>query len=215
MHYGPLLGMIFGSSITSSLGSGTSYNFNAADDSIGYLMQSPGTTMIDRVAFRVQSVSTPGSAGDIECEIQGIDASGHPDGTKLTNSNTGTLTVSTTGVKEITGIAGTATIAKGQYIALVLNAGTGWNRSLNITLTQGTSQCGMGFPHYRTQNAGGGWGSRFAGTNSGWCMGIGDSSGDYMRYSGFAGPWTAWASTVLERHRYRHLRQIGSSRPCR
>ena len=173
----------------SSYGSAAQFTFNAADDAIAMIFQSPGTTVPDQISFWVNGVSVAGTTGDIEATLETVSTS-RPTGTPVTNSATGTSTISTTGVKTITGMDGTATVVRGTTYAVVLTAGAGWDRTLTIAYSFGTSQGNLGKPHIATSDAGAAFTYAYA-TNSGFNFGIADASGVFIKVPGFIG-----ASTV-------------------
>lgn len=61
-----------------------------------------------------------GGAGDFECRIEGIDASGDPSGSLLAANNNATLTISTTGVKTWTLTADAPLVRGTTYFAVLI-----------------------------------------------------------------------------------------------
>lgn len=185
---GPPLPVILGSGLTTSIGGQNTYTFDAQDDGLAVIFQAQTTTCPDLVSFVVNAATVAGTAGDINATVQTV-SNGTPSGTPVTNSATGTATISTTGVKTISGMAGTATLTVGEFYAVVIQAGAGWNRTLTISTHYG-SNTQQGFPYLLTKNGAASWGSLAAGS-VGWQMGIADSSGNYMYVPGCAGAMTA------------------------
>ena len=180
-----------GGPLGSGLGSSVVMTFNAAGDKVAVIFQAPSSEVPDALSFYVDSVSVAGSAGDIELTLETLDSSGNPSGTPVTNSATGTATISTTGVKTISGTDGTASVTVGDFYALVLTAGSGWNRTLTIFLTTGASQGASAGAHTATKDSAGAWLLSGA-TNSGWCFGVAGATNKLI-VPGFIGPFTSCA----------------------
>ena len=187
--YGPPLPIILGSGLTTSIGGQNTHTFDAVDDALAIVFQAQSTTCPNLVAFVVNAVSVAGTAGDINATVQTLNTSGAPSGTPVTGSATGTATISTTGVKTISGMAGTASLTVGEFYAVVIQAGSGWNRTLTINTHYG-SNTQQGFPYLATKNGAAAWGTIAAGS-VGWQIGLADSSGNYMYTPGCAGAMTA------------------------
>jgi hypothetical protein len=185
----PYAGAVPTGAVTTSVGSAVVFTFNAAGDKCAVIFQSPGTTVPDQVSFEVATATVAGTTGDIEATLETISA-GEPSGTPITNSATGTATISTTGVKTISGMDGTATVAAGDKIAIVLTAGAGWDRTLTIKMTHGASQGGLGFPYHATQDSGGAW-AKVGGQNLGIAWGLASAAGTYINVPGLLGAYTA------------------------
>jgi hypothetical protein len=169
--------------LTTSLGSDQTFTFNGAGDKVAFVFQSPGTTVPDIVAFVVATVSVAGTTGTIDCTLETLASDGTPSGTAVTNSATASATASTTGVKTASGMAGTATVTEGQEYAVVLTAGSGWDRTLTIKLSTGSAQGNIGFPYTLTKDSAGAW-AKSTGTNCGWCLGLAASGGTYLQIPG-------------------------------
>lgn len=188
----PIPGLVSG-----TIGSDATTAFTSAGLAIGVVFIATTTTMPDLVSFRVASVTTSGTTGNIEAEIQTIDTgSGNPTGTKVSGSNTGSATISTTGVKTISGMAGTASLVVGTAYAIVLTAGAGWDRSLTILQGTGTA-LGFGTP-YLTTKSGGTWSKSGNGTTFGMCFGLADGSGNYFAMPGITGAYTATTENATD-----------------
>ena len=183
---GPQNPIVVGMNLTTTLGSQNTTTFDGAADGMAIVFQAQSTTVPDLVSFVVNAVTVAGTTGDIEATLQTVDASsGLPSGTIVTNSNTATSTISTTGVKTISGIAGTATVTVGEFYAIVIQAGSGWDRTMTINYNfSGNVQ--QGFPYITFKNGAGAWSKSNTGT-VGWQMGIADSSGNYMYIPGCCG----------------------------
>lgn len=185
---GPPLPIILGSGLTTSIGGQNTQTFDAVDDGLALIFQAQNTTCPNLVSFIVNAVTVVGSAGDINATVQTV-SNGAPSGTPVTGSATGTATVTTTGVKTISGMAGTASLTVGEFYAVVIQAGSGWNRTLTINTHYG-SNTQSGFPYLATKNGAAAWGTQPAGS-AGWQIGMADSSGNYMYAPGFVGASTA------------------------
>lgn len=155
-YVGPNNGVVPNSALTTGIGSAVNLQFNAAGDKAGFVFQADTTAPDDAISFLVATVTTAGSAGDVEATLETVGTDGLPSGTPVTNSATGTQTISTTGVKTITGIAGTAVLTPGTLYSYVLTAGSGWNRDLSIRRTTGTGS-GLGLPYSGNKDAAGSW----------------------------------------------------------
>lgn len=171
--------------IGTALGSNVTFQFNAAGDKVAIIFTAQSTTVPDLVSFVVQAVTTAGSAGTIDATLETL-TNGEPAGA-VTNSATGSATISTTGQKTISGMAGTASITAGTQYAVVLTAGTGWNRDLTIRLSLGSSS-NQSFPLIKTKDSAGAW-TNSTGTNCGWCFGLADSGGNYIQQVGLLGSY--------------------------
>lgn len=186
--YEPYAGAVPTGNMATAIGSEVTMTFNAATDKFAILFQARTTTVPDLVSFFVSGVSVAGTLGDIEATLENVTA-GVPSGA-VTNSATGTATISTTGAKTITGMAGTATLTVGTIYAVVLTAGLLWNRTLTIRQTIGSSQGGMGFPVLLTKDGISAWVFNTA-QNLGWCIGLADSGGTYLQIPGLMGAYFA------------------------
>ena len=82
-------------------------------------------------------------------------------------------------------MAGTATITEGTIYAIVLTAGSGWDRNLAIRISYGNTSS-QGFPYVKYKDSAGAW-TVAEQSNSGWPFGIANSSGTYFKQHGFAG----------------------------
>lgn len=169
--------------IGTALGSNITMQFNAAGDKVAILFTAEESTVPDLIAFSVVAVTTAGSAGSIDATLENV-TTGDPSGA-VTNSATGSGTISTTGQHTISGMAGTATISPGTQYAVVLTAGTGWNRDLTIRISVGSSG-NQSFPVVKTKDSAGAWTISGA-TNCGFAFGLADSGGTYINLTGFMG----------------------------
>lgn len=171
---------VMGNTHTSSttgtgIGSEATVTFDAAGDALGFIFTARETTMVDAISFVVASVTTAGTTGVITATVETLGTTGNPSGTPVTSSNSPTATISTTGSKEITGIAGSATLTVGAQYALVLTAGAGWNRNLAIRITWGAGGQ-TGYPYFASNTTGSyGKGSQ---TVWGYFLGAKDSGGN-------------------------------------
>lgn len=176
----PFLPGVMGNTHTSSttgtgIGSEATVTFDAAGDALGLIFTAQETTMVDAISFVVSTVTTAGTTGVITATVETLGTTGNPSGTPVTSSNSPTATISTTGSKEITGIAGSASLTVGAQYALVLTAGAGWDRNLAIRITWGTGGQ-TGYPYYAANTTGSyGKGSQ---TVWGYFLGAKDSGGN-------------------------------------
>lgn len=185
---GPPLPTLLGTGLTTSIGSQNTFTFDGASDGLAIVFQAQTTTCPDLVSFVVNTVTAAGTTGTIDATVQTLDSSGLPSGTPVTNSATGSATITTTGVKTISGMVGTATLTVGEFYAVVIQAGAGWDRTLTIN-TSMSSNVQQGFPYLCSKNGAAAWGKNNTGT-VGWQMGIADSGGNYMYVPGFCGAAT-------------------------
>ena len=199
-HYvvmGPVVPGTFGNTHTSSttgtgLGSEATVQFNAAGDAVAFIFTALSTTMIDKISFVVSVVTTAGTAGDIVATVETLGTTGNPSGTPVTSSNSPTSTISTTGNKEISGIAGSASLTVGAQYALVLTAGSGWDRDLTIRITWGAGGQ-TGYPYFASNTTGAfGKGSQ---TVWGYFLGAKDSSDNPILLSCAVGAATMTVQT--------------------
>lgn len=178
----------------SSVGTNTTIAFNGAGDKVAWVFQAQSTTPPDQVSFHIGTVTTAGTAGDIEATLETLDTSGLPSGTPVTSSATGTSTISTTGYKNITGMAGTASLTVGAMYAVVLAAGSGWDR--NITMTVGIGNApGLSNPYALTKDSAGAWTKQTA-QGAGFCVGLRNSSGTRLQLPGLVGAANVTNSVV-------------------
>lgn len=189
----PQVGAALTNLISNALGSTVAFTFNAAGDKTAFIFQAPSTDVPDIVSFVVDAVSVAGSAGDIEATWETLDADDLPSGTPVTNSATGTGTISTTGAKTISGMEGTATCTKGAWYAIVLTAGAGWNRTLTIKSRTGASQSGGTGPYVLTKDSAGSWARLAGGNNCGYSFGVAKADGTYFHIPGLAGAYSSCA----------------------
>lgn len=196
--FGPFVPAVMGNVLTSTNGISTeaTITFDAAGDGVAVIFQAQSTTMVDLIAFWVSTATTPGSAGSIEATVQGLNSSGLPDGTPISGSNTASATVSSTGAKTISGIAGSASLTVGELYALVLTAGSGWNRNLAIRYAWGTGGGAISLPYIASKTSGS-WG-KGAGTTFGWFLSAADAGGAYMTIPGLVGPATITANSFSD-----------------
>lgn len=176
----PFLPAVMGNTHTSSttgtgIGSEATITLDAAGDGVALVFTAQAATMVDAISFVVATVTTAGTAGSIEATVQTLDSSGNPSGTPVASSNTATATISTAGNKEIAGIAGSATLTVGAQYALVLTAGSGWDRNLAIRITWGAGGQ-TGYPYFCSKTTGS-WG-KGSQTVFGYFMGAKDSGGN-------------------------------------
>lgn len=191
----PFVGAAGGNIYTSTNGINVeaTIQLNAAGDGVGVVFQALETTMIDQVTFWVSVATTAGSAGNIEVSIQTLDSSGLPSGTPIASSNTATSAISTIGRKAISGVAGSATLTVGTQYALVIVAGSGWDRDLTIRYAWGTSGASISMP-YSVNKVSGSW-AKASGTTFGWFFGAEDASGNPIVIPGLVGAATIAAPT--------------------
>lgn len=178
--------------ISTAVGSDLNFTFNAAGDKIAFVFTSPGTTVPDLVSFHIDTVTTAGSAGTIDCTLETLAADGTPSGTPVTSSATASVTASTTGVKNASGMAGTAAVVRGTQYAVVIAAGSGWNRNLTIKQCTGSSQGFIAIPYSLTKDTAGAW-TKLGGMNLGWCLGLANTGGVYINIPGLMGAYSAAA----------------------
>ncbi len=190
--YTPLLGAVPTGNITTAVGSDLNFTFNAAGDKIGFVFQAWSTTPPDIVAFHCDTVTTAGTTGAMDCTLETVatNGTGAPTGTAVTNSGTASVTFSTTGVKTASGLQGTASLTVGTLYAIVLTAGSGWNRTLTVKIATGSSQGATAIPYHLTKDVAGSW-TRTAGQNLGYSLGLADSGGAYQYFPGFGGAYSA------------------------
>lgn len=181
----PNIGSTWGSTATTSIGSQNTMTFNAAGDKVALVFQAISTTAPDIVSFVVSGAATPGTTGDIEATLETLATDGTPSGTPVSSSATGSATISTTGVKTISGMVGTATLVQGTQYAVVLTAGSGWDRTLTIGTFVG-SNSNTGMPYMLSKDTAGAWGKLQNGI-TGFQMGIAASGGTYMYIPGVVG----------------------------
>lgn len=189
----PMGVQLFGpNAISTNLGSAANQQFNAASDGLAIVFRATATTMIDLISFFVPTVTTAGTAGNVEGSVQTVGTDGLPTGTIVTNSATGTVAVSTTGVKTVSGIAGTAALVVGTLYALVLQAGAGWDRDLLIRRHTGAS-ISSALPFQATKDGAAAW---VQSTNIGAVglnIGVANSGGTYLNIPGLVGATSALA----------------------
>lgn len=187
----PIGGSIPTGPMTSASGVGSSgtFTFNAAGDKIAIYFIATSTTPPDLLAFYVNVVTTTGTAGTWECTLENV-TTGDPSGA-VTNSATGSTVVgdySAAGVKTVAGMAGTASLTTGTIYAVVLTAGSSWDRSHAVRGSIGTTQGALGFPWIKTKDVAGSW-TAVSSNNLGWCFGFADSGGTYIQIPGLMGAY--------------------------
>lgn len=179
----------------SGLGTHPAIVFNAAGDKAAWIFQAQSTTPPDQVSFHVGTVTTAGTVGVIEATLETVNSTGDPSGTPVTNSATGSQTISTVGYKNISGMSGTASLTVGAMYAVVLSAVSsgGWDRNITITLGLGNSP-GLANPYASSKDSAGGWSDSIT-QSSGYPVGFKTSGGTILRYPGLIGAANISAST--------------------
>ena len=172
-----------------TIGANANQQFNAAGDKLAIIFHCPSTDVPDQITFEVAAVTTAGTAGNIEATLETVAADGTPSGTPVTNSATGSAAISTTGVKTIPGMDGTATVAEGDLVALVLTAGAGWDRDLTIKYRGGAVGAGLSIPYYATKDTAGSW-VKASAHNVGLPFGVAKADGTYLHIPGLHGCFT-------------------------
>lgn len=172
---------------SSSLGSDSTFTFNAAADKLAIVFQASSSTPPDQVKFRVTSYT---STGTIDATIETIDATtGFPSGTPVTNTATGSVSVSSTGTKTCTGMAGTGTLTVGAQYAIVLAATGGFAGNFNVLRTSGINGQ-VGSPYSLTKDSAGAW-TKISTTNTGYAFGLFTAGGASINVPGLSGAFTA------------------------
>lgn len=167
------------------VGSAGTFVFNGAGDKLAIIFIARTNAVPDLISFYV-TAATAGTTGVIEATLETVSA-GDPAGA-VTNSATGTATVTTTGAKTISGMDGTATITPGNTYAIVLTAGSGWDRSITIKISDGTTAGTQNFPVIKTKDSAGAW-AVSTGTNLGFAFGIADATPTYLQIPGLFGAY--------------------------
>jgi hypothetical protein len=175
--------------ISAAIGSQTSFVLNAAGDKLAILFVATSTTPPDLIAFHI-SAATAGTTGVVEATLENVTA-GDPSGA-VTNSATGSATISTVSTsgapKTISGMSGTASLTTGTIYAVVLTAGSGFDRALTIRISNGSTSS-ISFPAVKSKDTAGAWaGESDQGTGA--CFGLADSGGTYMSFPGQLGAFT-------------------------
>lgn len=173
------------------IGSAQTFVFNGAGDKIAIIFIARSTTVPDLVSFYV-SAATAGTTGNIEATLETVSA-GEPAGA-VTNSATGTATISTTGYKTVSGMDGTATVTAGTTYAIVLTAGAGWDRSITIRIANGNAAGSQNFPCIKTKDSAGAW-TVVNGANMGFSFGIASAAGTYFHIPGLFGSYNGTAES--------------------
>lgn len=183
----PFAGAVPTGAMGTGVGAASTFSFNGAGDKIAIIFVN-ASSVPDLISFAVHAVTTAGSAGNIEVTLENV-TNGDPSGA-VTNSATGSAAINSTGFKTISGIAGTAVLSDNTEYAIVLTAGSGWDRNLAIRLSSGSSGGNQSFPHIKTKDSVGSWTSS-TNTNTGLCFGFADSDGVYFRMLGLMGSYLA------------------------
>lgn len=186
----PLLPFVNGlAALSTSLGSASTFTMNGAADKIGLHFTYDGVNFPDGISFLVSSFT---STGTIDATLETIDATtGFASGTPVTNSASGSVSVTSTGVKTITGLTGTAVLSAGTHYAIVLSATGGFAGNFAIQYGQGTTGF-MGWPIMATKDSAGAWTKANVG-NVGFLFGFKTAGGAYFRVPNYAGPVSAVA----------------------
>lgn len=175
--------------ISATIGSSSSFVLNAAGDKLAILFVATSTTPPDLIAFHVLA-ATAGTTGVVEATLENVTA-GDPSGA-VTNSATGSATISTVSTsgapKTISGMSGTASLTVGTVYAVVLTAGSGFDRSLTVRISNGSTSA-TSFPSVKSKESAGAWASQID-SGTGHCFGLADSGGTYMMFPGQLGAYT-------------------------
>lgn len=150
----------------------TLMTFDGSADRLALITTVPKGGTLTGVEFRTGLVSTAGATFQIQ--IEGVDASGNPDGTAYQTNANGTVVVATSDDnvwKAVSINSGTGvTMTKGDPIAVVLTVSSGTPNTVIIAgavngmaFTYGT------FPYLVQDTGGGSWARIAAGTNT-WCL---------------------------------------------
>lgn len=185
--YAPVLPLAWGQ--TTSLGSAAAFTFDAAADKLAFVWKANTTAVPNGVDFFVQTFT---STGTLDATLETVDANGFPSGTLVTGSATGSLSVTATGKKTITGMAGTATISVGTWYAVVLTATTGFAGSFTVRYTFGSTGSVGGQNYAARKDSAGAWDKNFS-LPTGMSFGIYDSGGTYLEVANLSGAFTEYA----------------------
>lgn len=177
--------------LTTGTGSASTFTFNGAGDKIAILFVATSSTPPDLLSFYISTATTAGTTGTWDATLENVTA-GDPSGA-VTNSATGTATHTTTGAKTVSGMAGTASLTAGTTYAVVLTAGSGWDRTLVVRISVGLTGA-TAFPLLKTKDSAGAWTSTFNNA-TGWNFGFADSGGTYMQIPGLMGAYNTSTPT--------------------
>jgi hypothetical protein len=172
----PFAGAMPFGDMSSGSGSNETFPFNAAGDKIAIIFTALSTTPVDLLSFYITATTTAGTTGNWEATLENLTA-GDPSGA-VTNSATGTSTDTTTYVT-VSGMAGTASLTAGTDYAVVLTAGSGWDRNITVRIATGAAGS-LGYPVVKTKDSAGAW-TTTINNSLGWSFGFADSGGTYMQ----------------------------------
>lgn len=182
--WGPI---IPGNSQASAIGSDATFTFNGAADKMWFVFQTPSATPPDQIKFKCTTFT---STGTIDVTLETVDeTTGFPSGTPVTNSNTASVSVTSTGTKTVTGLSGTAVLTAQTTYAIVLTATTGFAGNFVLLRTTGGNG-NLKLPYSGTKDSAGAH-AKLATTNCGFCIGLLTSGGVAIYVPGFAGAYSA------------------------
>lgn len=154
----------------------TAMTFDGTGDRLALITWVTETRLLRTVWFRTGTVTTAGATFQIQ--IEGVDASGNPDGVaKYTNAN-GTVNVATTDDSIWKGVVinggDGVTVTKGDLIAVVLTVSSGTPNTVIIAGTPTTVGWVYGNMPYLVQDTGGGSWARLASASTALCLAFKD-----------------------------------------
>jgi hypothetical protein len=141
------------------LGSATNFALNANNDAIEFLVQAKEAATITRLGIR--HASTTGTSPTYRVSIQGIDASGNPDGTIKGGGSPASATFSPSGLSwganswQWVTLANSYAVAAGEFFAVVIDYSSGTIDGSNTSsFTQTFGLGGTRFPYSIQNDAG-------------------------------------------------------------
>ena len=186
----PFAGAMPFGDMTTSTGSNTTFAFNGAGDKLAIIFTALSSTPPDALSFYITATTTAGTTGNWEITLENL-TNGEPSGA-VTNSATGSG-VDTSTYVTISGMAGTASLTAGTDYAVVLTAGSGWDRNLVVRVATGSAGA-LGFPVVKTKDSAGAW-ATVIDNSLGWSFGLADSGGTYMQIPTLLGAYNQSSPT--------------------
>ncbi len=150
----PDVSQLAGGVTAATVTNATVMTFDGTGDMLGWVGTIPKTGTITELLFHTGTVSTAGAT--FRMSIQGVDASGLPDGSV---AGSGTVVVATSDDntwKTVSISSGSGAVTAGQMVAIVLDVSSGTPNTVIISQAP-TWMVGQGFP-YIVQNTSGSWG---------------------------------------------------------
>lgn len=161
---------------------------NAAGEGLALGFRAQGST-VDKAAFRVEGVVTP---GDLDVSIQTLATTGLPDGTPI--GSTINVNVSGAGVVEVTGLNATG-LGDADY-CLVIVGESGFAGDLTVRTSEGAPAVIANTPYISVNVTGSFVKNTSTAVGAGFAFAVGDGTG-YWNIPGWLGPYDLVTTSAI------------------